>query len=308
MGRYILDRFLASLLTIFVVITLTFFLMRLMPGGPFTSERITEKAREAMNAKYGLDKPVVEQYVIYLRNILHGDFGTSMIFKGKEVTGDIIFQFFPNSAKLGIVSVALSLAAGLGLGLLAGARQGRLADKAATLIATLGITIPSFVIGSVLLYTVGVRLRWLPTTGFTSWRHYIMPAAALSGIGLSFITRLTRTKYVEVKNSDFMRTARAKGLDKSTIIFKHGLRNSILPVITYMGPLIANVLTGSFVIERLFAVPGLGSDFVQSVSRRDYSVVMGVVIFYCIFIIACNFLVDILYVVVDPRIKLQNNA
>ncbi len=306
MLKYILKRLLASILTVFVVITATFFLMRLMPGSPFTSERITKTVLENMNKKYGLDKPVGEQYVIFMKNVLKGDFGTSMILKNKEVTGDIILKFFPNSAKLGIVTVLWALLMGITLGLWSGLNQGKWQDKTATIVATLGITVPSFVMGAVLIYFLGVKWGLLSPTGFKNWKNYIMPVIALSGSSLASITRLIRTKYVEVKNSDYMRTARAKGLSPLYVTLKHGLKNSILPVVTYTGPMVANILTGSFVIERLFAVPGLGGDFVMSVSRRDYSVVMGVVTFYCIFIITCNLIVDIVYVFIDPRIKLDN--
>lgn len=307
MVKFILKRFFASILTIFVVITLTFFLVRMMPGSPFTSDRITKTAMANMNAKYGLDKPVMTQYFMFMKNLSKGDFGTSMIFKGKEVSEDIIFKFFPNSAKLGFFAIIISLFGGLVLGLWSALNQGKWQDKAGTFIATMGITIPSFVVSSVLIYFLGVKWKLLPPTGFTSWKNYIMPVIALSLSSTAIITRLTRTKFVEVKNSDYMRTAKAKGLDGFTINVKHGLRNSIIPVVTYMGPLVAGILTGSFVIERLFAIPGLGSSFVQSVSSRDYSVVMGVVSFYCIFIIICNFIVDVLYVVIDPRIKFDEN-
>jgi oligopeptide transport system permease protein len=300
----VLKRLAASVVTIFAVITLTFFLMRLMPGGPFTGERINAKALANMNEKYGLDKPLIEQYGKYLLNTLKLDFGVSMIMKGRTVSGDIIGKYFPVSAKLGLVVVALALFGGIGLGLLAGVNHGKWPDRLSTVIATLGLTVPSFVIASTLIYFLGVKWGLLRPTGFSGWKDYIMPSVALTGSGLAIVTRLTRSEYVEVKNSDYMRTARAKGLSNFTVITRHGLRNSIIPVATYIGPMIAGVLTGSFVIETMFSIPGLGRDFVTSVSRRDYSVVMGVVLFYCTFVIICNFLVDIVYVVIDPRIRL----
>lgn len=305
MAKYITKRFIASVVTLFIVITLTFFLMRLMPGSPFLSDKISPAALENMNAKYGLDKPMVEQYFIFLKNLLHGDFGTSMVFKGREVTDDIIFKFFPASAKLGLVTAAFATVVGVIFGMVAALNQGKWIDKVMTFIATVGITVPSFVMASALVYFVGVKWRLLPiTSSLSGWKEYVMPVIALSGSSMAFITRLTRTKYVEVKNSDFMRTARSKGLSRFSVVVRHGLRNSIVPVVTYLGPLVAGLLTGSFIIEKIFNIPGLGRNFVESVSGRDYSVVMGVVIFYCILIIFANFVVDVLYVIIDPRIKL----
>jgi oligopeptide transport system permease protein len=304
---YVFKRFAASVFTIFVVITLTFFLMRLMPGSPFLSERISQTALENMNTKYGLDKPILEQYGLYLSNIVHGDFGVSMLRKGREVTGDIILKFFPNSARIGSVSVIVSAVFGLLLGLWAGMNQGKWQDKFSTFIATIGMTIPMFVIGSVLLYFFAVKNPIFPPNGFKAGAvaFYVLPVISLAGQGMAAITRLLRTKYIEVRNSDYMRTARAKGLGAGAVVLRHGLRNAIIPVVTYLGPLVAAVLTGSFVVERLFGIPGLGQEFVQAVTGRDYSVVMGLVVFYCSFIILCNFIVDVLYVVIDPRIKLD---
>jgi len=305
MYKYIGKRFITSLLTIWVVITITFFLMRLMPGGPFDGEKLNVQIKANMEAKYGLDKPLLEQYGQYMKNLVQGDFGESMVFKGREVS-ETISTSFPASAKIGMVAVAIAIAGGIILGILAALKDGKWPDKLIVVIATLCTTIPSFVIGAVLIYVLAVRFGILPATGFGGWKNYVMPCIALSASSLSFITRLTRSKLVDVLKSDYIRTAKAKGLSKGTVIFKHALRNSLIPIITYVGPLIASILTGSFVTEKIFAIPGLGNEFVQSVTNRDYSMLLGVTVFYCTMLIFFTFIVDILYVVIDPRIKLQN--
>ncbi|NFG26169.1 ABC transporter permease [Clostridium botulinum] len=306
MLKYIGKRLLASILTIWVVITLTFFLMRLMPGGPFDSEKLTPEIKANMEAKYGMDKPLSEQYAMYMKNLLKGDLGESMVFKGRRVSETISYSF-PASAKIGLVSVASSVLVGVGLGIVAALKKGKWADSLIMLLVTLGITIPSFVIGAVLIYFLTVEFRLLPATGFSSWKHYIMPVIALSLGSMAFITRLTRNKLLDVLKSDYIRTAKAKGLSRRKVILKHALRNSLIPIVTYVGPLIASILTGSFVVEKIFAIPGLGNEFVQSVTNRDYSMLLGVTVFYCTLLIMFNFIVDIMYVVIDPRIKLEDS-
>ena len=305
MLKYIGKRFLISLLTIWVVITVTFFLMRLMPGGPFDGDKLTPQVKANMEAKYGIDKPLFDQYTMYLGNLVHGDFGESMVFEGRGVA-DTIGKSFPASAQIGIIAVIIALTGGILLGTLAALKNGRLPDRIVVFLATLCITIPSFVIGAVLIYVLAVTFELLPATGFSDWRNYIMPCIALSASSLSFITRLTRSKLIDVLKSDYIRTAKAKGLSKSTIIFKHALRNSLIPIVTYVGPLTASILTGGFVTEKIFAIPGLGNEFVQSVTNRDYSMLLGVTVFYCTMLIFFTFFVDILYVLIDPRIKLQD--
>lgn len=305
MLKYIGKRLVSSILTIWVVITLTFFLMRLMPGGPFDSDKLTPQIKANMEAKYGMDKPLMEQYTMYMKNLLHGDFGESMIFKGRKVS-DTISTSFPASAKVGLVAVAAATVVGIGLGVTAALKGGKWPDKLIVVFVTLGTTIPSFVIGAVLIYFLAVYLGLLPATGFSSWKNYIMPVIALSMASMSFITRLTRSKLLDVLKSDYIRTAKAKGLSKSKVIFKHALRNSLIPIVTYIGPLVAGILTGSFVIEKIFAIPGLGNEFVQSVTNRDYTMLLGVTVFYCTMLIMFTFMVDILYVLIDPRIKLQD--
>ena len=305
MVKYIGKRLISSLITIWVVITLTFFLMRLMPGGPFDSEKLTAQAKANMEEKYGIDKPLSEQYFMYMTNVVHGDFGESMVFPGRNVT-ETIETSFPASAKIGLASVAFAVLVGICLGIVAALKKGTWADSLIIFTVTLGITIPSFVISAVLIYFLGVKWRLLPPTGFDNWKNYIMPVLALSGSSTAFITRLTRSKLLDVLKSDYIRTAKAKGLGKGKIIFKHALKNSLIPIVTYIGPLIASILTGSFIIEKIFAIPGLGNEFVQSVTNRDYSMLLGVTAFYCTMLVVLGFIVDMLYLVIDPTIKLDN--
>lgn len=305
MLKYIGKRFLVSLVTIWAIITIVFFLMRLMPGGPFDGEKLTPQIKANMEAKYGMNKPLLEQYTMYMGNLVKGDLGESMTFKGRGVT-DTITKSFPASAQVGGVAVIIAIVGGLILGVIAALKSGRWQDKLIVFYATLCTTIPSFVIGAVLIYVLAVEYGLLPATGFSDWKNLIMPSLALSAASLSFITRLTRSKLIDVLKADYIRTARAKGLSKTTVIFKHALRNSLIPIVTYVGPLIAAILTGAFVTERIFAIPGLGNEFVQSVSNRDYSMLLGVTIFYGTMLVFFAFLVDIVYVLIDPRIKLQD--
>ncbi|SFA76010.1 ABC transporter permease [Clostridium frigidicarnis] len=306
MLKYIGKRLLASILTIWVIISLTFFLMRLMPGGPFDGEKITPEIRANLEVKYGLDKSLGNQYTLYMKNLLHGDLGTSMIFKGRDVADTIAYSF-PASAKIGLIAVLCSLIIGVLLGVVAALNRGRWPDSLCMIIATLGITIPSFVIAALLIYVFTAKLKLLPATGFNSWKNCIMPVIALAGSSMAFITRLTRSRLLDVLKADYIRTARAKGLSNKVVIFKHALKNSLIPIVTYLGPLVAGVLTGSFVVEKIFAIPGLGNEFIQSVTNRDYSMLLGVTVFYCTLVIVCNFLVDIMYGFIDPRIKLENS-
>ncbi|ENZ01910.1 hypothetical protein HMPREF1092_01144 [Clostridium thermobutyricum] len=306
MAKYIGERILISIVTIWVVVTLTFFLIRLMPGGPFDGEKVTAEMKEILNEKYGLDKPIGEQYKIYMSNLLKGDLGESMQFRGRQVSETIKYSF-PKSAKLGIVAVIVSLITGVLLGIVSALKSGKWPDRLCMFIATLGITIPSFVISSLLIYVLVVKLKIIPTAiGLDKPVNYIMPVIALAGSSMAFITRLTRSKLIDVLKSDYIRTAKAKGLSGRVVIFKHALRNSLIPIVTYMGPLIAGILTGSFVVEKIFGIPGLGNEFVSTITSRDYTMLLGVVIFFSTLIVVCNLIVDILYVIIDPRIKLSN--
>ena len=306
MAKYIGERILISIVTIWVVVTLTFFLIRLMPGGPFDGEKVTAEMKEILNEKYGLDKPIGEQYKIYMSNLLKGDLGESMQFRGRQVSETIKYSF-PKSAKLGIVAVIVSLITGVLLGIVSALKSGKWPDRLCMFIATLGITIPSFVISSLLIYVLVVKLKIIPTAiGLDKPVNYIMPVIALAGSSMAFITILTIIKLIDVLKSDYIRTAKAKGLSGRVVIFKHALRNSLIPIVTYMGPLIAGILTGSFVVEKIFGIPGLGNEFVSTITSRDYTMLLGVVIFFSTLIVVCNLIVDILYVIIDPRIKLSN--
>lgn len=305
MHKYIAKRLGVAFVTIFVVATLTFFIMNLVPGGPFTSEKaLSPEAQAALEEKYGLDKPLFEQYVRYMKNAVTGDFGESIKQRGRSVMS-IITSKFPTSAKIGGMAVLLSLLIGIPLGAFAATKRGRLADNIVLVIATCGIAIPSFVICTLLLYFFGVKLQLLPTYGLESWRHYIMPVIALSFYPTAYITRLMRSSMLDVLGQDYMKAAKAKGLAQWVLLFKHALRNAILPVVTYVGPLFAYTITGSFIVEKIFTIPGLGGEFVGAITGRDYPVIMGTTIFLATLLILMSVLVDIVYKVVDPRIKLK---
>ncbi|HEX3028766.1 MAG TPA: ABC transporter permease [Clostridia bacterium] len=303
---YITKRLLYSLLTLFIIFTVIFILMHAIPGNVYSSDKaLPPEIENNIRVKYGLDKPIFQQYIKSLENTATLDFGMSMKNEGREVN-DIIKEHFPKSAMVGVFSIFLCLIIGLPLGIFSGLNKGKWQDNATMVLATIGVTVPSFVLGTLLQYFIGVKLGWLPTIGFNSFENLILPSIALSLFPLSFIARLVRSGMVESLEQDYIRTARAKGLTERVVILKHALKNSILPVITYLGPLAAGVLTGSFVIESIFNIPGLGRYFVDSISSRDYTVIMGVSVFYAMILILMNFIVDVVYVFVDPRIKYKN--
>ncbi len=305
MLKYILKRILLAIVTIWAVATLTFFLMNMVPGGPFLSEKaISPQATAALEAKYGLEKPLWQQYLTYMAGASHGDFGDSLKQRGRTVM-DIISMKFPVSARVGGVSVLVALLFGVPLGCIAALKRGKFLDNLISVISTCGIAVPSFVICTLLLYFFGVKLQILPTMGLTSWKHYVMPVMALAFYPTAYIMRLMRSSMLDVLGQDYMRTAKAKGLAGGKILFKHALRNAILPVITYVGPLLAYTVTGSFVVEKIFTIPGLGGEFITAINGRDYTLIMGTTIFLATLIIIMNVVVDIVYKIVDPRIKLK---
>ena len=305
MLKYITKRLFSSVVTIFIVITATFFLMHAMPGGPFDSEKKLPPAIKAnLEAKFGLNKSLGQQYTTYLSNVVHGDLGPSMKYEGRTVN-EVIAYSFPASAKLGLCAIAFALILGLFMGLVAALKQGKWQDNLCMFISILGVTIPSFVMATLCIFLFAVKLRWLPAVGFDGPKYYILPAIALGGYSTAFIARLSRSSLLEVIRQDYIKVAKAKGLTKRKVIFKHALRNSLIPIVTYLGPILAGVLTGSFVIETLFGIPGLGREFVQSIGNRDYTTTLGVTIFYSTFLILCNLVVDLLYVIIDPRIKID---
>lgn len=305
MIKYILKRLVYAIATIVVVATLTFALMNMVPGGPFLSEKaISPAAQAALEAKYGLDKPLFQQYTTYMSGVLHGDFGDSLKQRGRTVYS-IIFTKFPVSAKVGGIAILISLLIGVPLGTLAAINRGKFWDSVISVFATCGIAVPSFVICTLMMYFFGVHLNLLPTRGLESWKNYIMPVISLSFYPTSYIMRLMRSSMLDVLGQDYIRTAKAKGVSRFASIFKHALRNAILPVITYIGPMTAYTLTGSFIVEKIFTIPGLGGEFIGSIGSRDYTVIMGTTIFLAALMVVMNMIVDILYKVVDARIKLK---
>ncbi len=305
MIKYVAKRIGLAVVTIWAVATITFFLMNMVPGGPFLSEKaISPQATAALEAKYGLDKPLSQQYATYLWDALHGDFGDSLKQRGRTVMG-IIKMKFPVSARVGGISVLVALCLGVPLGCIAALKRGKFLDSLISVVATCGIAVPSFVICTLLLYLLGVNLKLLPTMGLTSPKHYVMPVMALSFYPTAYIMRLMRSSMLDVLGQDYMRTAKAKGVSGFLILFKHALRNAILPVITYVGPMLAYTVTGSFVVEKIFTIPGLGGEFISAINGRDYTLIMGTTIFLATLIIVMNVVVDILYKLVDPRIKLK---
>ena len=305
MAKYIVKRILLGALSVFIVATLTFFLMNMVPGGPFVAEKsISKAAQEALAAKYGLDKPLLERYATYMTDFLRGDMGFSLRQRGRTVS-DIIFSKFPVSAKLAGIAVLVALCVGIPLGCVSAYSRGKLPDNIIIVLGTCGIAIPSFITSVLLLYGLGVKLSLLPTVGLNEWKSYIMPVTALAIYPTAYITRLMRSSLLDVMGQDYIRTAKAKGVSSFKMLFKHALRNAILPVITYVGPMLAYLMTGSFVVEKIFTVPGLGREFVSSITNRDYTMIMGTTIVLATLVIVANVVVDILYKIIDPRINLK---
>ena len=310
MGKYFAKRLGMAIVTIFLVTCLTFLLMNAVPGSPWLSEKSpTEATLAALNAKYGLDQPVYVQLFKYLGNLAHGDFGVSLKMQKNRPVLSIILEMFPVSAKIGAIALAWAVLVGVPLGCLAAFRRGKMTDSILRVVCTLGISMPSFVVASVLLVTMAGGIsgfKLFPTIFDASagWRTYVLPCFSLGFYPMCYTARQTRSAMLDSLNQEYIKTARAKGLKNSKIIFKHALRNALIPVITYLGPQVAFTLCGGFVVESVFSIPGLGRYFVQSIQNRDYPVIMGTTIFLATFIILMNVVVDILYKVADPRISL----
>ena len=302
---YILKRLGLAILTVWVVITATFFIMHAVPGGPFMSEKATTAAVTAqLEAKYGLDKPLMEQYFTYLKDIITKfDFGPSTKQRGRQVT-DIIADGLKVSAKLGVIAAALALVVGIVLGAVAALRRNKLIDKVIMVITTALVSMPSFIMGSLLLILFAVKWKLLPANGATT-QGLVLPVITLSLSPMAYITRLTRSSMLDVLGQDYIRTARAKGVPGVRIIFGHALKNSLIPVITYVGPMLAYIVTGSLVVEKIFSVSGIGRAFVNSITNRDYPLIMGTTIVLASLIVIMNLISDILYKVADPRITLE---
>ena len=302
---YILKRVLLAILTIWIVITITFFVMHAVPGGPFMSEKaISKEAQAALEAKYGLDKPLMEQYGTYLKDIVtRFDFGPSLKQRGRQVI-DIIVDGMRTSIKLGLIAAVMAGIVGVVLGALAALRRNTVLDKAIMVITTAFISMPSFIMGTFLLLLFSVNLGWFPANGSTG-AGLVLPVITLSLSPMANITRLTRSSMLDVLGQDYIRTARAKGVSGRKIIFGHALKNSLIPVLTYVGPMLAFIVTGSMVVEQIFAVPGIGRQFVSSITNRDYTMIMGTTIVLASLIVIMNLVTDILYKVVDPRIDFE---
>lgn len=307
--KYIFKRIVYSIITIFLLIAITFTLMHMLPGNPFTAGKaIPEATMKALEVKYGLDKSIPEQFFIYIGNVLKGDLGVSVP-DGRPVT-DIIAQAFPVSLDLGIRALIFAFIMGILLGVLAAIKRGTVWDSAAMFLALIGVSVPSFIIGSLLQYFLGLKLYQATGTqvfaimGWGSSNAKILPAFALAFSCMATVSRLMRTSMLDVLGQDYIKTAKAKGLSQKAIIWKHAVRNAIMPVVTVMGPLVASVLTGAFVVENIFSIPGLGKYFVQSVQSNNYTVIAGTTIFYGSFLIIANLVVDLIYGLIDPRVKL----
>ena len=309
MGKYVIKRVLMAVLTLFIVICLTFFLMNAVPGSPWLSERTPSQATiDALNAKYGLDKPVIVQLGLYLQDLVQGDFRESLRMQRDRPVLDIITSMFPISASIGAIAIGWAILVGVPLGCLAAYKRGTWVDSLLRVICTLGISMPGFVVATILLHTLtggieGVNL--LPALFDGTPKSYIMPCLALGFYPMCYLSRQTRTAMLDAINQEYIKTARAKGLKNGKIIFKHALRNAMIPVLTYLGPQIAFTLCGGFVVETVFSIPGLGRYFIQSIQNRDYPLIMGTTIFLAAFIIIMNLIVDLLYKAVDPRINLS---
>ena len=305
MARYVLRRIGSALVILWVIISITFVLMHAIPGGPFTSEKkLPPQVKASIEAKYHLDDPLWKQYADYIGGVVTGDLGPSYKYEGRSVN-DIIGESFPVSAQLGLLALCVAIVGGIAAGAISAMRPNGIIDYAITFISTLGISVPTFIIGAVLVYVVGFELRWLPVAMWRGPSYMILPVLTLAAQPMAFIARLTRSGLLDVYQQEYIRTARAKGLGAWNILIRHALGNAILPVITYIGPLAASLLTGSFIVETIFAIPGLGQYFVTSIYNRDYTVILGVTVFYSTLIVVLNIIVDMIYPIIDPRVTTE---
>lgn len=308
MLKFILKRLGMGLVTLWAIITITFLIMHNIPGDPFASEgKMTESVYNNLMAHYNLDKPLGEQYLIYLDNIAHFDLGPSINSKTRTVN-DYIGENFPVSAQLGIIAFIFALIVGILLGIVAALKRNKWPDYLCTIIAIIGISIPSFILSTLLIEVVAIRWKLVPTSGWGKMQNVILPAIAVSMMPIAHIARMMRSSMTEVLGQDYIRTAKAKGLSQGKVILRHALRNSLIPVVTVVGTTFANIVVGSFVVENIFRIPGIGKYFVQSITNRDYPVILGTTIFYSVILISVYIIVDILYVLIDPRIQLVSSS
>ncbi|MGW8440402.1 ABC transporter permease [Paenibacillus sp. S33] len=306
---YILKRLFTMFITLWIIVTLTFIIMHIIPGDPFSndSKTIPEAVLQNMRARYNLDKPLAVQYVLYLKNLLVLDMGPSIQSKTTDVNM-LIARGFPPSALLGIQSIVVAIIAGISLGTLAALHHNRPLDYISMFIAIVGISVPSFILAPLLIKYVAVQWHLLPVASWGTWQHTVLPSLALAVSPLAVIARFMRTSMLEVMHEEYIRTAKAKGLSSWAVVLRHGLRNALIPVLSFIGPLFASVITGTFVVEKIFAIPGIGKYFVDSIFNRDYPVIMGTTIFYSAILVVTLFLTDISYRLVDPRIKLVSKG
>ena len=306
MGNYYVKRFLSMVVTLFLIVTITFFLMRAIPGGPFTREKpLPDEIVARLEAKYNLDAPLMEQYFDYMKGLITFDLGPSYRILGMSVN-EMISNGFGTSATIGGLAAALIIVVGIPIGIVSALKANSMIDYSVMFLATLGVTLPSFVLATGYIYIFAIQYDLVDATGLSSIGSYIGPVIALSGYSLSFVARLSRSSELEVLQQDYIRTARANGISEFKVIMKHGLKNSLIPIVTYVGPMIATILTGSFIVETMFNLPGIGTYFVAAVQNRDYTVIIGMTVFYALFYVVAVFLVDIAYSFIDPRIKLGN--
>lgn len=306
-SRYLAKRFLMMLLTLWIIVSLTFFLMHSIPGDPFASEsdRLPEQIRANLMAKYHLDQPLPVQYVLYLKNLLMFDLGPSIKSETRTVNS-MISDGFSASATLGLQAIVIAVSLGILFGIIAALNRNRWLDYVAMGMAVLGIAIPSFIMSPLLIQNFAINLKIFPVATWGTWMHTVLPSLALAFTPLAIITRYTRSSMIEVMNQNYIRTAEAKGLPTYLVVLKHGIRNAILPVVTFLGPLIASLITGTFVVEKIFAIPGIGKYFVDGIFNRDYPVILGTTIFYSVILIVTIFLIDLAYTLIDPRIRLNS--
>ena len=304
MGRYILKRLIISLFTVWVLVTAVFFLVRAMPGDPFLSDKLTPEIREHMMRYHGFDQPLYVQYLRYLGKLIQGDLGVSMYYNGLPIR-QMIAEAFPDSADLGIRALLLATAVGISLGIISALQRGRTLDYVCIIIAILGVSLPDFVTGYLLQYFFALKLKLFPVALWRGFRYTILPTVALSFYTTALLTRMMRASMLEVVGQDYIRVARAKGLSTVQILWRHQLRNAILPVVTVLGPVTAAILSGTFIIETIYAIPGMGKYYVNGIQNLDYSQILGMTIFYGTFLILANFVVDIIYGFIDPRIRVD---
>lgn len=304
MLRYILKRFCISLVTLLVLVTAVFFLVRMVPGDPFISDKLTPEIRENMLRYWGFDQPLYVQYFRYVGNLLHGDLGISMHYNSVPVTR-LIADSFPTSADLGLRALLLACIAGITLGIISALNRGKWLDYACIIIAIIGVSLPDFIMGYLLQYVFGLKLKWLPIAQWKGFAYTILPTVALSFYTTALLTRIMRASMLDVVHQDFIKVAKAKGLSTFQIVWRHQIRNAILPVVTILGPIAAAILTGTFVIESIYAVPGMGKYYVLGIQNLDYSQILGLTVFYGAFLVMANFAVDIVYGFVDPRIRVD---